>query len=586
MLHNQPFLQFVADNVDHNTGTIDGHGTFHGMGIIASSTPGSEVTLCVRRRELSIDQLVETSKIPVKYYVPSSESSNDSVFSELHEISVLRQLQRPLDIFYKVIWPLRSNRPSWSGFMQTFDQHCGTIQKKSTITFLPMIDLNPSDVNCIYTTLDFVCGEARKYSKTPVLTFDQPLFQKATDIIASQSPHSLLRKTVLRLGAFHTEMSFLGCIGHLMSGSGLNEVMQTVYAANSVVHMLSGKAVQRAIRGHMLIDNALTVLLIESAFLRTNDITDYQNIPSCSKDSSGLDHSSDDEPVPEIYLQKNADLKNLALLYDDLDNGLLSANDVSTNGNLQNIVRLCEDERSKMSSNRTACLWLQYMDMVSLLQRFIRAERTSDWSLHLDSLQKMLPFFASSGHNLYLKSAYIYLQNMLSLHETHPDVHEAFKAGAHVIQRSEHNWASLSTDLVIEQVLMRSLKSSGGLTRGRGLSDTHRTKWLLSMPICLQMNSAMQEFSNSMYKTSEQHKETTKARIFRDSKDMETILSFFRDRNPFDSTETKLRNIESGVTADESANPECALAIGFFYCEVCLDDRKTNLPSNVHLELN
>ncbi|KAH3815092.1 hypothetical protein DPMN_143611 [Dreissena polymorpha] len=47
-----------------------------------------------------------------------------------------------------------------------------------------------------------------------------------------------------------------------------------------------------------------------------------------------------------------------------------------------------------------------------------------------------------------------------------------------------------------------------------------------------------------------------------DSKDMETILSFFRDRNPFDSTETKLRNIESGVTADESTNPECALAIG------------------------
>ncbi|KAH3755459.1 hypothetical protein DPMN_190155 [Dreissena polymorpha] len=75
----------------------------------------------------------------------------------------------------------------------------------------------------------------------------------------------------------------------------------------------------------------------------------------------------------------------------------------------------------------------------------------------------------------------------------------------------------------------------------------------------------MQEFSNSMYKTSEQHKETTKARICRDSKDMETILSFFRDRNPFDSTETKLRNIESGVTADESANPECALAIGKKY---------------------
>ena len=31
------FTQFVADNVDHNTDTLDGKGTFHGMGIIACS---------------------------------------------------------------------------------------------------------------------------------------------------------------------------------------------------------------------------------------------------------------------------------------------------------------------------------------------------------------------------------------------------------------------------------------------------------------------------------------------------------------------------------------------------------------------
>ena len=31
------FTQFVGDNVDHNTDTLDGKGTFHGMGIIASS---------------------------------------------------------------------------------------------------------------------------------------------------------------------------------------------------------------------------------------------------------------------------------------------------------------------------------------------------------------------------------------------------------------------------------------------------------------------------------------------------------------------------------------------------------------------
>ena len=33
------FTQWVADNVDHNLATLDGQESFHGMGIIAVSTP-------------------------------------------------------------------------------------------------------------------------------------------------------------------------------------------------------------------------------------------------------------------------------------------------------------------------------------------------------------------------------------------------------------------------------------------------------------------------------------------------------------------------------------------------------------------
>ena len=32
------FIQYVADNVDHNLCTFDGRGTFHGMGIVQAST--------------------------------------------------------------------------------------------------------------------------------------------------------------------------------------------------------------------------------------------------------------------------------------------------------------------------------------------------------------------------------------------------------------------------------------------------------------------------------------------------------------------------------------------------------------------
>ena len=53
---------------------------------------------------------------------------------------------------------------------------------------------------------------------------------------------------VLRLGGLHTEMRFLGSIGHLMAGSGLKELLEVVYASNSAIHMLSGKALSRAVR--------------------------------------------------------------------------------------------------------------------------------------------------------------------------------------------------------------------------------------------------------------------------------------------------------------------------------------------------
>ena len=50
----------------------------------------------------------------------------------------------------------------------------------------------------------------------------------------------------------------------------------------------------------------------------------------------------------------------------------------------------------------------------------------------------------------------------------HHDVHRTFEAGFHVVRRSNRSWAGLSTDFVMQQVLMGSLKTSGGVTRGRG----------------------------------------------------------------------------------------------------------------------
>jgi len=39
------------------------------------------------------------------------------------------------------------------------------------------------------------------------------------------------------------------------------------------------------------------------------------------------------------------------------------------------------------------------------------------------------------------------------------------------IQRTDNYWVALSPDLVIEQTLMKSVKTSSGLTRRRGMTE-------------------------------------------------------------------------------------------------------------------
>ena len=108
---------------------------------------------------------------------------------------------------------------------------------------------------------------------------------------------------------------------------------------------------------------------------------------------------------------------------------------------------------------------------------------------------------------------------------------------------------------------MRSMKSTGGLTRGRGMGEAQRTRWLLAMPACADINSAVQELTDTMFVTSEQHKDATNARQARDNKDSFALIGFLQDRNPF-SPDPSLRNIVTGVVAEDRVNDTDAKKVG------------------------
>ncbi len=59
---------FVTDNVDHNIRTLDGHNTFHGMGMIATFTAGKFASKPIPKKAVTVDDIKAVGTISIKTY--------------------------------------------------------------------------------------------------------------------------------------------------------------------------------------------------------------------------------------------------------------------------------------------------------------------------------------------------------------------------------------------------------------------------------------------------------------------------------------------------------------------------------------
>ena len=99
---------------------------------------------------------------------------------------------------------------------------------------------------------------------------------------------------------------------------------------------------------------------------------------------------------------------------------------------------------------------------------YVRVKRSGDWKLHVYAVQQMLLYFHAAGHLIYATYAHIYLQQMSTLHNLlSPLLYQRFAVdGCFTVRRSEKYWCGIWSDMTIEQVIMRTMKATGGLTHG------------------------------------------------------------------------------------------------------------------------
>ena len=102
-----------------------------------------------------------------------------------------------------------------------------------------------------------------------------------------------------------------------------------VYAGNTVSHMMTGKAVLRAVRGHLLVDAAINTILVADSYNVPVPTKDTLDEPLDQDEMEVVDLETDDVGTPDVTpdIVMN-DLTAAGTLYDGAMSYALSVEDV------------------------------------------------------------------------------------------------------------------------------------------------------------------------------------------------------------------------------------------------------------------
>ena len=133
----------------------------------------------------------------------------------------------------------RPNCPEYNGYnTETIRKSGQRIKPKTRVAYMPLIDMPPAHHDTIITamtnaqSLSVAAGQ-----QFTIMTADLQLYKIMTDVLWVYPDR--FQEFYPRLGGMHLFMSFIGCCGTLMAGSGLSEVLSVAFAG--VHKMLSGK---------------------------------------------------------------------------------------------------------------------------------------------------------------------------------------------------------------------------------------------------------------------------------------------------------------------------------------------------------
>ena len=282
-----------------------------------------------------------------------------------------------------------------------------------------MLNAKSDDPNTVYTVhvhLKRMMEILRQ--KHSVITFDLAIYKVAKEVVW-RNPEKF-KFTVVRLGGFHIILNFLGALGNMLQTSGAIGVITEagVFSETTVKHVFSGGDYKKGIRCHKL---------LYEAFVRKKLVA--------PKD--WLTANSAAAPLCDIDLS------------DEYSVDVLKAGAESITKMLHELDATVSDESALFK------FWSIYLKAVLAL---IRAERSGDSGLYLESMLCMLPVFYAYYRINYSRWLPVYIADMIILEDTAKEVYDELKAGKFSLNRTGKSFAAVPTDQVLERTLNNDSK--------------------------------------------------------------------------------------------------------------------------------
>ena len=529
-IQTSKFTTLVWDNIDFGEETLSGSGTTHSTnGIIIQRSAESDLELqpLPSMRKTKRRSLPTAPVMLEPYYGTSKHKDGPGRIGQGVDVqrddnlaaqSVPKKVDHSFMLARLPSADINTPIPSWTGFNTLL---VDSIPKMSIIRYLPVIDATPTKMETVKTILTRSLEYADKLKlDVVVLVFDQAIYAKAQKIRWEDNDEKWRKRLVVRLGGFHTKMSYLSAIGVRFKAAGLSDIFveSGLVASGSINGVMSGHHFNRSVRAHKITSEALQRLR-------------WQYF---------LDNATED-----VAITASAMITRLKEAYPHQQ-----FKDVMESEEFNDLMASYEKFiATEIGKNPNFALWSSYIDMVEDLLLFTRATRTGNWPLHLSAVRSMLPWFFAYNRTNYARYLSAYYLEMCDLPQTHPAVYQQFLNGEFCVQRQqEHGFSEVECDITIEQTCNRDSKTKGGLT-GITQHKAAVNRWVLSQPARAAISRECKDMAGQSQEVRIQ-KELSKTRIAEDEDAIQKVMSTITSMvNPF-TEDTALLQLSSGVVAD------------------------------------